>query len=82
MRQSKAQRRAAWMADMETILLGLAPDQAGRIDWDTAAFHFNSGRSSSDAAHRMAGIEIVGFDSQADFDAAVAAWNKANGIEG
>lgn len=51
---TKADKRAKWMAAMEKSLLAKAPTMAGKIDWDTAVYLFNTGITPEDAAERMA----------------------------
>lgn len=44
------QQRARWMADFETHVVRVIPWHAGRICWDTAAFHYNQGTRADVAA--------------------------------
>ena len=53
----KANRRAEWMATFEAAAVRLDPTLAGKIDWDTATFFFNQGRSPELAAKSMAGAK-------------------------
>lgn len=50
--ETKAQRRAAWMAAFSDAVVTLRPDLAGRIDWDSAAFYFSQGIDPTEAAGR------------------------------
>lgn len=42
-------QRAAWMAEVEAEVVSLNPALAGRLDWDTATFLFNEGRTVAQA---------------------------------
>ena len=46
-------RKPAWMASFENHVLALAPEMAGRLDWNTATFFFNSDVTPEDAAFRV-----------------------------
>lgn len=45
-----AERRATWMKDFESLVVQWRPACRGRIDWDTAAFLFNTGNTTVAAA--------------------------------
>jgi hypothetical protein len=46
-------RRQEWMAEFERIVIAAKPELAGRLDWNTAIFFFNSNLTAEDAATRM-----------------------------
>lgn len=50
--ETKAQRRAAWMAAFSDAVVTLRPHLAGRIDWASAAFYFFQGIDPTEAAGR------------------------------
>lgn len=43
-------RRAHWFAEYETLITLACPDQAGKVNWDTATFHYNQGLKAAAAA--------------------------------
>ena len=43
-------KRAAWMGKYEDALVAAHPETRGKVDWNAATFHFNSGKSPEDAA--------------------------------
>ena len=51
------QRRAAWMAEVEAQVVSLNPALAGRLDWDTATYLFNEGRTVAQAVEFLKGSE-------------------------
>jgi hypothetical protein len=44
------QLKQKWMGDFEHHVTSQDPSHSGKIDWDTATFHYNSGKSAKDAA--------------------------------
>jgi len=46
-------KRANWMLAFEGNLVRLRPELVGRVDWDTAAYLYNSGVSPEVAAERV-----------------------------
>ena len=52
-RKTKANSRAQWNALFEKAVLSLAPEFAGRINWDAAAFAFYRGDSPGLAAAKF-----------------------------
>jgi hypothetical protein len=46
----KRDRRASWMETFEGYVIEAMLEQSGKIEWDTAAFYFNSGHSPHGAA--------------------------------
>lgn len=50
--KSREFERKRWMAAYEREVLRLAPQLAGKIDWDTATFHYNQNYSAILAAER------------------------------
>ncbi len=48
----RVDRRQKWMADFEFIVTKARPELAGKIDWNTATFLFNSGLGPIEAASR------------------------------
>jgi hypothetical protein len=52
MTKKQIAQRARWMAAYENHITVLRPQMAGKIDWHTATFYFNSGADAFDAAHR------------------------------
>lgn len=51
--QSKDRVKRRWLAAFERQVIEACPQQAGRIDWDTAIFMFNRGDRSDEAAERV-----------------------------
>jgi hypothetical protein len=47
---TKAQQRADWMARFSDLLVTANPAHSGRIDWDTAAYHYLGGKTPEQAA--------------------------------
>lgn len=58
-KRTKADMRAQWMQDYEHLVVSSRPEQAGRIDWDTATFFYNSGYSPEMASAKTI-ARIVG----------------------
>jgi hypothetical protein len=55
MRRRDIERRQAWMRTYsDTLTAELPAAAAGRIDWDTAVFLYNSGKDAEDAARQQA----------------------------
>lgn len=48
--ETKAQKRADWMARFSDAVVTLDRRHAGRIDWDTAAHLYNIGADPANAA--------------------------------
>jgi hypothetical protein len=53
----KVNRRAEWMAAFEAAAVRLNPSLSGKIDWNTATFFYNEGRTPDLAAKSMAGVK-------------------------
>lgn len=51
---NKAEIRQQWLATYEQELTRLIPELAGKVDWHTANYLFNTGNAARDAAERMA----------------------------
>jgi hypothetical protein len=47
---TKQQHRQDWMAKFSDHVTKLSPEHSGKIDWDTATYHYNQGKSPEDAA--------------------------------
>lgn len=45
-------KRQRWICDFERAVLKSLPEHAGRIDWDTAKYLYDSGREATYAAKR------------------------------
>lgn len=52
-RNTRADKRALWMARYEELVTAAVPALRGRLDWDTAAYHYLEGRAPEDAAARI-----------------------------
>ncbi len=50
----RGQKKQAWMKKYSYELTKLAPAMAGKIDWDTAAHLFNTGKDPRAAARQTA----------------------------
>lgn len=44
--------RETWMREFESAVLAARPELSGRLNWDSAAFFYNSGISAIQAAAR------------------------------
>jgi hypothetical protein len=49
----KAAKRAGWMATVEAMIITERPDLAGKIDWDTLAYLYNTGINEALAASKI-----------------------------
>lgn len=47
---STAKRRVNWMAQFENLVTAAMPLETGRIDWNSATYHFNDGKTPGLAA--------------------------------
>ena len=45
-------RRERWMGEFEQAVTQARPDHAGKINWDSATYHFNKGAPPADAAEK------------------------------
>lgn len=53
-RPKSKKAKQAWMRAYSDELVKLDPSKAGKIDWDTAAFFYNSGKDPKEAARKKA----------------------------
>jgi hypothetical protein len=56
-RASSGGAKSKWMSDFSDHVTRLSPAHAGRINWDSATFHYNQGHSPEEAAKRFVGSE-------------------------
>lgn len=54
--RTKKQNRQEWMTQWEIEVLKRRPDYAGKLDWNSAVYHYGSGYSPEDAAVRYVSI--------------------------
>jgi hypothetical protein len=54
---SKEKKRQQWLAKAEDIAVELNPKKRGNIDWDTAIFLFNDGKTPEEAGKRLSKIK-------------------------
>lgn len=52
MRQTKADRKAAWMRQFHDALIARHPKLSGRVDWDAATYYYLHGVDALDAVER------------------------------
>ena len=52
MKQSKAQRQAAWLIEFTDHVISRAPVHSGRIEWASALHFYFTGLTPADAAER------------------------------
>lgn len=51
--------RSRWMGQVEVFAVAINPACAGKLDWHTATYLFNLGKSVEEAAERLAAIGPV-----------------------
>lgn len=52
-RKQEARARADWLQWVERLVVTTKPELAGRMDWDTAIYLWNSGADTETAAERL-----------------------------
>lgn len=66
--QSKERIRQRWLWSVEDMVKKACPELAGRMDWDTAIYLFNTGVRNIEAAERLIALH----KRQAAYEAANA----------
>ena len=54
---AKDRKKQRWMTAVEDIAVKLNPDVRGVIDWDTATYLFNVGKTTQEAGERLAQLK-------------------------
>ena len=60
MKQTKAQRQAAWLIEFTDHVVSMAPAHAGRIEWPSALHYYFTGVTPTSAAIRYLAIRPNG----------------------
>lgn len=57
-KQQRSQYKIDWMNAFNAEICRLDPKHTGKIDWNSAAYYFNSGIIATDAALKYVAIRI------------------------